>query len=481
MFPLVYEINTRIWLRQLSEYYNQPITLGSVPDSEFSFFAQCNFDIIWLMGVWQPSKYSNAIATSHPSLRKGFLAHVPHDLKADDITASPYSIPTYTINDALGGNDELLAFRARLHRIGIKLMLDFVPNHLALDNEWLPEHPEFFMPLREDEHSQDPNAGFEYVANSYLAYGKDPYFAPWTDTLQLNYANLATHDMMTENLMKIGALADAVRCDVAMLILKSVFNTTWSSLGGQMHKEFWFDAISSVKKRYHDMIFLAEAYWNKEWELQMQGFDFTYDKPYYDYVTNAPVVVDKLSGHLSGGWDYQQKLCRFLENHDEPRSAAKLGLNNRAAAVVLLTTPGMHLIHQQQMVGYKKQMPVQLLRQAVEPEDGELAALYEQLFALQTHEVFQHGGIEWLDLNVCHYCHCFGFRRYHDEKNAFVIVNFSPFGMDLTFSHAALENMEGKALHTLSSTGKLAENELSVEGRAVKVTLSPHEALVMYN
>ena len=308
--------------------------------------------MVWLMGVWTPSQYSKAIATAHPGLRTSFLEHLDI-VEPCDIASSPYSIPSYTVNEALGGEKELLMFREKLRASGIKLMLDFVPNHLALDNEWLPDHPEYFIPLSKAEQNQDPGSGFEYTGGNYLAYGKDPYFAPWTDTLQLNYAKAETRRMMTENLFSISSLCDAVRCDMAMLMLKSVFNTTWSNLSGPMTEEFWPGAIAAVKQRHPGFLFLAESYWNKEWELQQQGFDFTYDKPFYDYISSAPVNVEKLTGHLQAVWEYQKHLCRFIENHDEPRAAGKIGLNNRAAALVLLTAPGMHLVHQDQMDGFR--------------------------------------------------------------------------------------------------------------------------------
>ena len=87
-------------------------------------------------------------------------------LNLADIASSPYSIPSYTVNEALGGKEGLLVFREKLHGYGIKLMLDFVPNHLALDNEWLPEHPEFFVPVSKAEQSQDPGSGFEYATGN---------------------------------------------------------------------------------------------------------------------------------------------------------------------------------------------------------------------------------------------------------------------------------------------------------------------------
>ncbi len=478
MFPLVYEINTRIWLKKLSRLHNRPITLGNIPDEEFAFFSSCGFDMVWLMGVWQPSKHSKAIATSHAGLRTSFLEHLD-TVRPDDIASSPYSIASYTVNESLGGEKELGLFRKRLRECGIKLMLDFVPNHLALDNEWLPENAEYFIPVSSAEHSNDPESAFEYARGKYLAYGKDPYFAPWTDTLQLDYANPATHRMMTENLFKISDQCDAVRCDVAMLILKSVFNTTWSNLSGHMKDEFWGGAIAAVKKRHPGFLFLAESYWNKEWELQQQGFDFTYDKPFYDYIVSAPVNTEKLTGHILAQWDYQKKLCRFLENHDEPRAADKVGLNNRAAALVLLTAPGMHLIHQDQMDGFHWKIPVQLVKQAPEPCDKELAVLYKKLFALQKQPLFQSGHIEWLNLNAANNSHCFGFHRFTHEQHGFILANFSATGIGIEFRHPALEGIAIERISVLSSSTESKIGDIRTSEKGLQVLLAPHEGVVI--
>ena len=477
MFPLVYEINTRIWLQKLSIEHNRSVTLGNIPDEEFAFFSNCGFDIVWLMGVWKPSLYSKAIATAHQGLRASFLQHI-QTVTPEDIASSPYSIPSYTVNEVLGGETELLTFREKLQSSGIKLMLDFVPNHLALDNAFLPEHPEYFIPFCSEEQCQEPGASYEYEKGKYLAYGKDPYFAPWTDTLQLNYARKETHKMMIENLFKISSLCDAVRCDVAMLVLKSVFNTTWSNLGGLMEEEFWENAIAAVKLRHPNFLFLAESYWNKEWELQQQGFDFTYDKPFYDYLCNGSVNVEKLTGHLLGNWDYQKHLCRFLENHDEPRAAEKIGLNNNAAALVLMTSPGMHLIHQDQMDGFRKKIPVQLLRQAIEPRDKMLGELYKKLFLLQEREVFQEGRIEWLNLNAPNNSHCLGFHRFTAKENAYVLANFSGTGIALEFQHPSLEHDNIKKLSMLSTENR-HKTSISYREKVMKVNLAPHEALVI--
>ncbi|MBZ4219199.1 MAG: alpha-amylase [Chlorobium sp.] len=478
MFPLVYEINTRIWLKKLSKEHNRSVTLANIPDKEFTFFTTCGFDMVWLMGVWKPSQYSKAIATAHPGLRSSFLEHIAQ-IEPDDIASSPYSIPSYTVNEALGGQEELLLFRDKLHGYGIKLMLDFVPNHLALDNEWIPEHPEFFVPVSKAEQSQDPGSGFEYERGKYLAYGKDPYYDPWTDTLQLNYAKKKTREMMTENLFRISALCDAVRCDMAMLMLKSVFNTTWGNLGGAMKEEFWHSAITAVKRLHPSFIFLAESYWNKEWELQQQGFDFTYDKPFYDYISSAPVNVEKLAGHMQAQWDYQKHLCRFLENHDEPRAAEKIGLNNKAAAMVLMTAPGMHLVHQEQMEGFKHKIPVQLVKQAPESDNINLSVLYKKLFALQKQKVFQEGEIERLKLNMANNSHCFGFHRFTPDAHAFILANFSATGIAIEFQHPSTEPFAIETMNVLSTSADKKNSVVHYAENVIRVHLLPHEGLVI--
>ncbi len=478
MSPLLYEINTRVWLRRLSEKHQRTITLGTVPDSEFDFFKTCSFDFVWLMGVWKPSLYSEAVARSHPCLRSTFLRQID-DLFPQDIAASPYSITDYRLNPSVGEEEELASFRKRLTASGIGLMLDFVPNHMALDNAWLPEHPEYFVPVSCEEQGTDPDASFEYRHCRYLAHGRDPYFPPWTDTLQLNYANPETHDAMKSVLLSVSDRCDAVRCDVAMLVLKSVFDTTWGALSGPMPGEFWPGAIETVRRRHPGFLFLAESYWDKEWELQQHGFDFTYDKTFYDHITAHPVAVTKLKEHLNAEWPYHSRLCRFIENHDEERAARKLGPNHAAAALVLLTTPGMHLIHQGQMEGLKTRLPVQLLRQANEPFSGEMAELYLKLFALVDRELFREGRIETLDLAASGPSGCIAYLRRHRDEAAFVVCNFSSTGVELPVEHELLGKTAEKDLRLFSTARADKKTETAHSGSGVRLRLSPHEGIVL--
>ena len=76
-----------------------------------------------------------------------------------------------------------------------------------------------------------------------------------------------------ETLSDIAGQSDGVRCDMAMLLLNQIFERTWGNRAGQRPAtEYWVDVISAIKKAHPDFLFMAEAYWNLEWELQQQGF-----------------------------------------------------------------------------------------------------------------------------------------------------------------------------------------------------------------
>ena len=200
-----------------------------------------------------------------------------------------------------------------------ELMLDFVPNHMGLDHPWVEDHPEYFITGTELDLARAPQ-NYTWVKRKggdlLLAYGRDPYFAGWPDTLQLNYANPATQEAMIGELVKIAGQCDGVRCDMAMLVLPDVFERTW----GQRAPLFWPTATQRVRERVPGFLFMAEVYWDLEWTLQQQGFDYAYDKRLYDRLREQH--ARPVREHFHAGLDYQNKLARFLENHDEPRAAA---------------------------------------------------------------------------------------------------------------------------------------------------------------
>jgi hypothetical protein len=382
--PLVYELNTRCWLRELAARAGRPVTLANVPEPEFARWQQLGFTHIWLMGVWQNGPRARAQALSAEDQRRHYSEVLPGWTEAD-VDGSPYAIGDYSVSSALGGQAALQEFRRALGRHGLKLMLDFVPNHLGLDHPWVGERPDLFVQTsasRPETFLQDTATG-----PRWLAHGKDPYWPAWTDTVQLDYRLQATHDAMTQVLLGIADQCNGVRCDMAMLLLAEVFARTWQAFppnpaSTASSGEFWATAIQTVKKAHPDFVFLAEAYWGLEPQLQALGFDYTYDKNLYDClvrhdgVAAAQHVLAQPAPELA-------RSAHFLENHDEPRIAGLLSPEeHRAAAFLTLVLPGLRLLHDGQLTGASVRVPVQLTRRPAEGERPQIREMYEQLLAV---------------------------------------------------------------------------------------------------
>jgi len=391
--PLLYEINTRCWLRELSDSAGHVITLADVPDAEFAFWKKSGFTHIWLMGVWTTGPICRQMAINEPNLRRAYDEIIP-GWTEQEIGGSPYAIGDYTVPSAIGGEAGLKKFREKLHAQGLKLILDFVPNHLGLDHRWLREEPDFFV--QSPEESVGTFAHETLLGPRWLAHGKDPYFAPWCDTVQVDYRRATTRAAMKELLLSVAAQCDGVRCDMAMLLLNDVFAKTWAHLpfdGETPPGEFWADVIPAVKAAQPDFLFLAEVYWDLEERMQQLGFDFTYDKRLYDelFWRNAGGISSRVL------WLPREIIARsahFIENHDEPRIATQLSpAEQRVAALVILGLPGMRFLHEGQLTGARVKLPVQIARRGIEPVNAAVKKNYDELLAALQYSAVGRG--EW--------------------------------------------------------------------------------------
>ncbi len=398
LHPIVYEINTWVWLEELSQEHGRRVTLGTVPTVELERLADLGFGAIWLMGVWQRSPASRRIARCHPGLLAEFRAALP-DFSPADVAGSPYAVYRYEVDPSLGDAEGLASLRSKLAEKGLRLILDFVPNHLAVDHAWVHEHPERLMHGIEADLVGEPDSYFRAAPGTtapILAHGRDPNFPGWTDTVQLDYRRPGTRRAMTDVLLTLAARCDGLRCDMAMLIMHDVYVRTWGGETEPQGAEFWSDGISQVRARYPGFLFLAEAYWDLEWDLQQLGFDYTYDKRLYDRLLGGN--AESVRGHLGAALDYQRHLARFVENHDECRAAEAFGpAGGRAAAALCLTLPGLRLLHEGQLEGRRTRLPVQLGRRRPEPLDPETAAFYRRLLAAVRDPVFHDGEWKLLD------------------------------------------------------------------------------------
>ncbi len=343
------------------------------------------FTHVWLMGVWSTGPEARRVALSQRPLQQWVVSNFGPDVPFEKVIgASPYAISGYSVSEQLGGEAGLARFRRALNSAGMKLLLDFIPNHTGIDHPWVSGRPELFV------HAPSDSPGsFRVPGNEkWLAHGKDPYFPPWMDTAQLDYRVSETQAAMLGELQKVAASCDGVRCDMAMLVTREIFERTWRDLSAPSpaaNCEFWPEAVRSVKKRFPEFIFLAEVYWGLERRLQEMGFDYTYDKALSDHLIAGE--GREVRTHLcSQGRETVARSAHFLENHDEPRVAGRLPLDrHRAAAMIVLALPGMRFIHEGQFDGCKIHTPVQALIRPSEPGDSSVRKLYEDAFdALKT-------------------------------------------------------------------------------------------------
>jgi hypothetical protein len=400
-FPLVYEINTRVWLSQLSRDAGHPITLETVPVEELERIAQLGFHAVWMMGVWTTGSAGREISRTNPEFLEEYKRCLP-DYTTEDISGSPYAICAYHPAPEFGGANGLRSIRQRLAQNGLRLMLDFVPNHFARDHAFLKSNPDVFVQGSEEDLEREPQNYFRGPAESgsrVFALGRDPYFAGWPDTVQINYAQAAGREHMLAQLQQVAAQCDGVRCDMAMLILPEIHHRVWAHRLGEKPnlKSFWTDAIPAVKAKHPDFLFLAESYWDLEWELQQQGFNFTYDKTLYDRLRKNDFVGVKQ--HLLAEPVFRDRCCHFVENHDEPRAAGAFGpARARSAAVVSFFTPGLRLLYEGQLEGATVKNSVHLGRRPVEKEDLETALFYEKILSVLRDPIFQDGAFRQRDV-----------------------------------------------------------------------------------
>ena len=429
--PKIYEINVWTWLHSLSQKYKREITLNNIPEDEFERELK-NFDVIWLMGVWERSPKGREIALNHPDLQDEYRKALI-DFRPEDVVGSPYSVFYYHIDSSIGGKEGLASFRAKLADNNILLLLDYVPNHVAVDHLWTLEKSDCLIKGSLEDYNLFPIQFFK-KNDQIFAHGRDPYFFdnPWTDTVQINAFSAEARKKAINTLLNIAEQCDGVRCDMAMLMANRVFSRTWGERAGSPpEKEFWVEVINSVRSKFPTFKFIAEVYWDLEWELQQQGFDFCYDKRLYDRLIqyDAQSIMD----HLKAEWDYQSKLVRFIENHDEKRAIEAFGeYKSIAAASLILTLPGARLIHEGQTTGYKIKLPVQLGRRVVEEENSKLTEFYKVLLKVAPGRDFNNA--KW---SLCRVdpisdenhsnINLIAYLWWVNEQYQLTVVNFSPY------------------------------------------------------
>jgi hypothetical protein len=382
LYPTLYQINTRILLGEIGPR----ATLDDIPDARLDRLAALGFDVIWMLGVWQTGPAGRQVSRTQPDWRRGYPHDLP-DVTDEDICGSPFAVQEYTVHRDFGGDAALARLRQRLHQRGLRLLLDFVPNHTALDHPWTQTHPEFYLSGSEADLAREPQ-NWQRIASGeltlILAHGRDPYFPGWPDSLQLNYRHAGLRAAMRAELERVADRCDGVRCDMAMLLLPDVIQRTWGAASrpsdgsAAVDEPFWPETLAAVRARHPDFLLLAEVYWDLEWVLQQQGFTHTYDKRLYDRLSERK--AGPVRAHLNAPLCFQDRCARFLENHDEKRAAAVFPWQvHKPAALLTYLTPGLRFLYEGQLEGRRAHASIHLARRRAEPVDAAVQAFYDKL------------------------------------------------------------------------------------------------------
>ena len=228
--PVIYEVNTAVWLGGLSQAAARRVTLADVADRDWDAVTPSGADAVWLMGVWERSPAGLALADANEGLQASFREALP-DLRREDVIGSPYCVRRYAVDEAFGGREGLAVARAALAARGLRLLLDYVPNHVAPDHPWVMSELELFVRGTEDDLRADP-ASWMAAGGQVLAHGRDPYFPPWPDVVQLNAFSPTLRAATAATLADIASQCDGIRCDMAMLMINDVFAKTWGERAG---------------------------------------------------------------------------------------------------------------------------------------------------------------------------------------------------------------------------------------------------------
>jgi hypothetical protein len=366
-------------------------TLADVPDADLDALADRGIDWLYLLGVWCTGPTGRVAARVDPGLRRAYRQALP-DLEEGDVVGSPFAPTAMEVTPTLGGDAALADLRARLHARGIGLVVDLVPNHVGLDHPWLVERPDLVRTGTTADLLRDP-AGWVRRGDLVVAHGRDPSLPPWRDTAQLDAAAPAYADALLGMFRAAADRADGVRIDMAMLLLPEVFRRTW---GDPAPAPVWPDVLARVRASHPDLLTIAEVYWDLEARLLDEGVDLAYDKPLRDALLRLDARAVRRRLLLPTA--LQQRLVRFVENHDEVRVAAAVPREVLAAVTsVALLAPGLAFVQRGQREGARVRTPVQLRRAPDEPVDREVVHLHDDLARATRHPAVRSGEFALLD------------------------------------------------------------------------------------
>ncbi len=433
--------NAYVWLDQLSKKYQKNIThLDQIPEEELKTLAERGFTGLWLIGLWE---------RSHAS------AKIKQLLGNPDAIASAYSLHSYDIAADLGGTEAYQVLHDRAWSLGIRLASDMVPNHMAIDSEWVLHHPDRFVSVDQSpfpsysfqgpDLSSDPGVVIQiedhYYDRSdaavvfrridksngdtkYIYHGNDGTSMPWNDTAQLNYLDPQVRETVIQTILDVARKFPIIRFDAAMTLAKKHYQRLWfpqPGTGGDipsraehsltqqqfdqaMPVEFWREVVDRVAKEAPDTLLLAEAFWMMEgYFVRTLGMHRVYNSAFMNMLRNEDNAHYRqlLKNTLEFEPEILKRYVNFMNNPDERTAVDQFGKGDKYFGICALmsTLPGLPMYGHGQVEGFSEKYGMEFRRAYIDEQpDPELVSRHNQQIAPLLHRRELFAGVEnfWL-------------------------------------------------------------------------------------
>ena len=396
--------STYVWLAQLSRQYGRAIErLDQVPDEELQTLANRGLNALWLIGLWERSRASQAIKRMRGQ---------------QDAVASAYSLYDYRIADDLGGDYAYRNLRERSARYGIRLASDMVPNHMGIDSPWVIEHPEWFLSrpdrpwpsynfngpdlshdgrveIKIEDHYYDQSDAavvFQRRDNGsghteYVYHGNDGTSFPWNDTAQLNYLRGDVREKVIQTILHVARLFPIIRFDAAMTLARRHVQRLWFPLPGSggsipsraeyamsqeqfdylMPNEFWREVVDRVAVEVPGTLLLAEAFWLMEgYFVRTLGMHRVYNSAFMNMLRDEENAKYRsvIKNTVEFDPDILKRYVNFMSNPDERTAIDQFGTGDKYFGVctMMATLPGLPMFGHGQIEAFTEKYGMEYKR-----------------------------------------------------------------------------------------------------------------------
>ncbi|HOX22112.1 MAG TPA: alpha-amylase family glycosyl hydrolase [Elusimicrobiales bacterium] len=352
LFPRAYNLSGR-----RGQAGGKTVFFRDFDQRDFDSIKAMGFDTVWPMGIYP-------VGLRGRTGSGGGSAYAIRDHEA--------------INPDLGTEDDFRNFVAKAHAAGLKVIIDFVPNHTSQDSTLLAEDPAYFihMPAANNRPENAPPAYFGYRSGeNWLWVRTGGYYCDretlcsWSDVAQLDYSNPRLWERQKQIALRLVRRfdVDGFRVDMAYQLLSGMFAKNWERC--MPPGEFLSELMSAVRAEKPSLAFIAEAYANQE-ELSDLGFDLIYNKSewgrpegsagWYDGLANIDPLEVAAALQRAAFLTWRKGgagALNFFINHDEPAAEKVFGKRLPAIAAATMFLPGAFLFYNGAEIGFDAAVP----------------------------------------------------------------------------------------------------------------------------